>query len=129
MKPISLATFLGVFILSFCSFAGNKISMIRLISDPELYDSSSIILKGYLEVPGSGAAKLFINKTAFDINGPEYLIVEFGGEYAEWARKSSGCYVSITGLFQYSKYNRPMDFIGVIEKVADAYVFPGTCVQ
>lgn len=123
MKFFSFIVFLLLSIISSeiaatTKYSKSKVSLIKLIIEPSEYEGHDIISSGFMIVASQQITKLYINKDAFYANSPDYLVVDGLPDENRTEIISScqgGCFVSVLGTFEYSKFNSPVDLIGVIE--------------
>lgn len=76
-----------------------SVSIIHLVSDPELYDKKEVIVRGYF-VYGEKQSHLYLDSEKAEHGLSEYsLSLTFSGLEKEDLLKDSGSYVLIQGVF------------------------------
>ncbi|MCV2884762.1 hypothetical protein OE749_08640 [Aestuariibacter sp. AA17] len=115
------------FICLFVSFISNaefidhvQVSLTKLTVFPEKFEAKVIIASGVLVVKTGEPPILHFSYDTFRSNTPDHIVLNsFPSEVESKALEhcNDGCYASVIGKFEYSKYNSPMDFIGFMDSV------------
>lgn len=100
-------------------FDHTQISLFKLSIHPEKYERQKLIVSGFLVMEEKETPKLYFSRDSFSSNSPDYLVLNDFPEQSlgeAFHNCSKGCFASVIGTFEYSKYNSPYDLIGFVEK-------------
>ena len=98
----------------------SHVSLIKLSADPERFEERRLMLSGYLSAENGEQARLYLNEEAFLLNSPDYVGLDFRGGSEDVYRTAltlNGSYAVLSGVFQYTKFNSPLESIGYIDLI------------
>ncbi len=123
MKTIQLAFLLSLMLCTNIKADFSPVSLIKLTVTPHKFEGKSILVSGYLVFSEGDPPSLYLNKDASLMHSSDYLVLDqIKNEELIFNKCKLGCFASFVGVFEYSKFNSPKSFIGVIEKISRSVV-------
>lgn len=98
-----------------------SVSMVKLIISPKKFEEKEIIVSGFLLVKHTQVPVLYFSKESFFSKSTDYIILNDFPEKSEVRAINEcgeGCYVSVYGKYEYSKYASPDDIAGFLEDIS-----------